>query len=1122
MKPTASPRADSPGGIGIESAIRLGGLLFALLVAAATLAHVLSLERTIESEVEGRARTLSRILAKEVNRTFASIQSGIDQIDEPLRTALGDATPEAAQTVLESALRANSLIRELAVVAADGQVIASSRRRERALRLTGLDFQTHARDGRLRLGLPTEGRTITDGKTPRQGQAYARQGYLTLTRSLGAGETSAQIVAILGADSLLNELRFVAADDTEVLSVFRYDGQLLATSATLVLERNSPQPIFRQFLPHRETGQFIDTLGDGSRWLAHFETTADFPAVVEVRIARASLTERRWREFSVPLLVMTSILIAVYFYTRLALRALKRRRLFEERAASQERRLRNILANAADGIVTIDAQGVVRDFNQAAERIFGVSAAEAIGRTFDEVMPASNAGGHQANVMRYLGTGKSSVMGRGRTMKAVRRDGQPIEVHLAVSEVVDQGERLFTGIVRDITETRQAEERFKTLFERSGEPHLLFDDNGLVDCNQAALALLGVAERAAVIGRPLADLAGDDGLASSLSIETAVRDARRDGSRRLETQARRPDGTAVPVEMTITPIRLTGRDALLVAWHDVADRQRYEAELRRARDEAQSAARTKASFLAMMSHELRTPLTGVIGMSELLADTRLDDEQRRLVGVLHGSATSLLTVVNDVLDFSKIEAGKLTLEAIPFDPAGVARDVVDLLSSAASGRGNLLIADWPAGTLPHLLGDPTRLRQILYNLVGNAIKFTEGGRITLSIQAQPVPGGQCRMRFAVSDTGIGIAADVLPTLFTPFRQADSTTTRRFGGTGLGLAICRHLVNAMNGQIEARSLPGEGSTFEFWIELPVVAGALPAPADAAPAAVSTTPQGLSILLAEDNPTNQLLLATRLRRAGHRVDIVDNGLKAVERLSEGEPGYDIVLMDMQMPVLDGASATRAIRGLPGARGRIPVLALTADALPESRQRYMDAGLTDYLTKPVNWAALEGALARHTRTAREAGNAMTHAVPANAVTDAPAPSSSGRVQSAAPAAAADVDPARILAADADKVDATRIDLGDDAFQEIANIFWNKCATDLAACRDAAERQDLAALRAAAHSLKGASGSLGFEALAALVDRLQHLPPDTALGLIEALERIAAHLRSHYQPERATSAGW
>ncbi|HPU53557.1 MAG TPA: ATP-binding protein, partial [Burkholderiaceae bacterium] len=639
--------------------------------------------------------------------------------------------------------------------------------------------------------------------------------------------------------------------------------------------------------------------------------------------------------------------------------------------------------------------------------------------------------------------------------------------------------------------------------KRSGEPHLLFDGRGLADCNDAALALLGAGERSGVLGLPLAGLVCASDPTGSIDLEEAIAGARREGVRRIEARARRIDGQTVPVEMTITPIRLAGNEALLVAWHDIADRQRYEQELRRARDEAQSAVHAKASFLAMMSHELRTPMTGVIGMSELLADTRLDDEQRRLVSVLNNSAHSLLTVVNDVLDFSKIEAGKLALESIDFDPVAVVREVIDLLSSAASGRGNLLEQQAPDQTGLRVTGDPTRLRQILFNLVGNAIKFTERGRITVSVEAQAAAPESLRLAFEVRDTGIGIPPEVLPTLFAPFQQADSSTTRRFGGTGLGLAICRHLVTAMHGEIGVTSVPGEGSCFAFSIELPRAAEAPAGHRTAAPVSESGAGIGLDILLAEDNPTNQLLLATRLRRAGHRVEVVENGALAVERVQEHD--FDIVLMDMQMPVLDGSGATRAIRALDGEKGQVPVLALTADALPEFRSRYMDSGLNDYLTKPVDWKALESALVRHARAPR-----------------APAPGTERQAEIAAsdntaaraqptPAASA-IDPAAVVAEDSERVAMMRADLGEETFVEILDIFWEKSATDLSDLALALAKGDAASARAAAHSMKGALGGMGFEAAARIADRLQHGKPDMVADELAALRAVLALMRESY----------
>ncbi|MGA8893555.1 MAG: ATP-binding protein [Anaeromyxobacteraceae bacterium] len=422
-------------------------------------------------------------------------------------------------------------------------------------------------------------------------------------------------------------------------------------------------------------------------------------------------------------------------------------------------------------------------------------------------------------------------------------DGSPMVVYLAVSEVIEGGHHYFTGIVRDVTAVQEAEERFRTFFQRSGEPHLLFDQTGLVDCNEAALALLGATGHADVIGKRLADLgSGAPGGAGEAASEAA--------------------------------------------------------------------ALAKSSFLATMSHELRTPMTGIIGMIELLGDTPTSPEQRRFVDALEGSARSLLRVLNDVLDYSKIEAGKLELEEVDFDPREVAQEVVDLLGHAASRRGNDLRTEWGVHGIPRVHGDPTRLRQVLVNLVGNAVKFTERGTITLGVWAVPDPAGDVvSFRFEVRDTGLGIPPDVVPTLFRPFQQADSSTTRRFGGTGLGLAICRRLV-----------------------------------------------------VAEDDAVNRLLIGTRLRRLAHRVTLVEDGRQAVDAVRNGD--FDVVLMDMQMPELDGAGATREIRRMTGPEAHVPIGALTADALPEFREHYMASGLDDYLTKPVDWDALERVLQRYGR--------------------------------------------------------------------------------------------------------------------------------------------------------------
>ena len=956
--PPAIARPRRPGEV-----LRYASLAFVAVVLVATGSHVAQLWRAMRSDAEADRATYSRILAKEVNRNIAVIRSQMEAVDQKVVDALGAGRTAEAQASLAQVTRENALVREFAAVAPDGRILASSNASHTGLTLSGYDFLSAPRDGRIHVGRAVEGRSLATGGPAREGRGFARAGFFTVSRPASATPGSPLLVAVIGSDSLLNELQRMAGDP-ETVVVMRYDGEILAASSDEALSPRESDPIFTRFLPDRESAPFDVEDADGSRWLAHFATAEEFPVLVETRIPVTTVVSRWRAELIFPLVLLGLTLGAVWIYGRLLSGSMRKLDASVEHAEAQERRLRNIIGSAADGIVTIDERGIIREYNQAAETIFQVPAAEAVGRPIADLLPPELAG-HQAYVERYLRTGHATIIGHGRTLETRRRNGKPMVVHLAVSEVVDQGERYFTGIVRDVTEVREAEQRFRTLFQRSGEPHLLFDATGLVDCNDAALRLLGASTPADVLGKRLEDLAAPGPGAGSFTSPEVLRGieevARREGVARLEWTARTLDGRPVPVEMTLTPIRLAEHDAMLVSWHDIAERRRYEQELRSARDEAESAALAKSSFLAMMSHELRTPMTGMIGMIELLAETSTSGEQRRFVSALDTSAKSLLRVLNDVLDFSKIEAGHLRLEEVDFDPLVVAREVVEIFGNAASRKGNEIRTAWNAAEIPRVSGDPTRLRQLLFNLVGNAVKFTERGVITLGISRLPgADGAGVPLRFEVRDTGLGIPPDVLPSLFHPFRQADSSTTRRFGGTGLGLAICRRLADAMGGEIGVESEPGKGST--FWFELRMKHAAAPQPAaeqDPAPAPTGPDVGAMRILVAEDNAVNRLLISTRLRRAGHHVVLVEDGVQAVQAVKDGD--FDLVLMDMQMPELDGAGATRQIRQLPGDRARVPIVALTADALPEFREHYMKSGLDDYLTKPVDWPALERVLHR-----------------------------------------------------------------------------------------------------------------------------------------------------------------
>ena len=374
---------------------------------------------------------------------------------------------------------------------------------------------------------------------------------------------------------------------------------------------------------------------------------------------------------------------------------------------------------------------------------------------------------------------------------------------------------------------------------------------------------------------------------------------------------------------------------------------------------ALDANRAKSAFLAAMSHEVRTPMNGVVGMTELLLTTALDTEQRRSTLMIQRSALSLLRILNDILDFSKIEAGQMAMERAPFDVPQAIEETLQLLRPQAEQRGLSLTVESSDDVPTGLVGDAVRFRQLLTNLVGNAIKFTPAGHVTVRVTRTAAPE---RLHVAVEDTGIGIAADTLPRLFEPFLQADDTTTRRFGGTGLGLAIVRRLCELMGGSCGAESVEGVGSTFWFALplELPAVPVAVPAARDV-PAPTTAARQPLRVLVAEDDAINRAVCRGFLRTLGHECTLVENGLQAVAALHAAHT-FDLVIMDWQMPELDGLEATRRVRQAEGGSDRrVPILALTANALVGDRERCLDAGMDDFLSKPFQLQDLDDLLER-----------------------------------------------------------------------------------------------------------------------------------------------------------------
>ncbi len=543
------------------------------------------------------------------------------------------------------------------------------------------------------------------------------------------------------------------------------------------------------------------------------------------------------------------------------------------------------------------------------------------------------------------------------------------------------------------------------------------------------------------------------------------------GFARFETQQRTRDGASLPVEITIYhQAARAGLPPILITFcTDVSARREQQQALLRAKEAAEAASVAKSAFLANMSHEIRTPLNAVIGLADVLRRGQVTDAQREQLTKIDSAGRHLLSLINDILDLAKIEAGRLEIAQQDFHLPALMDSVLSMVRGPATQRGLALSVD--VGTVPVWLnGDPVRLRQALLNFAGNAVKFTEKGSVLLKAEVERESGDALVLRFEVCDTGIGVAQDKLALLFHEFEQADASLRRRFAGTGLGLAITRRLAQLMGGEVGVTSTPGQGSRFWFTAHLRRGHGELQAPPTEAPDEAGAWRQLASlharVLLAEDNPVNREVTLSLLDGSELVVDVAADGVEAVQLA--GQRRYDLVLMDMQMPRMDGLAATQALRRLPG-WGTVPIVALTANAFAEDRSACLDAGMNDFMAKPVSAANLYAVLLRWLAPAAPA-SASAAAEGGGAATTPDA--TDGVLQRLAGLERVDV--ARGVAALLGRR---------DRYVDLVGRFLRGQRPTLGDIESALARGDLATARFSTHSLKGAAATLGFDGLSALL---------------------------------------
>ncbi|MFD1258045.1 ATP-binding protein [Mucilaginibacter terrae] len=547
----------------------------------------------------------------------------------------------------------------------------------------------------------------------------------------------------------------------------------------------------------------------------------------------------------------------------------------------------------------------------------------------------------------------------------ITEKGNETWVRTSGKAIFEQGKAVkLYGVFQDITEQKMAEEKLKVIFECSTDAHLLFGKQGIIDCNNAAIEMLCCQDKAHLLTQHPAVFSPayqPDGRRSNEKSVEMDRLGYEKGYHQFEWLHKRMNGEEFPVLVTLSPVSIQGESALLVVWHDITDRKKAEQELIRAKELAEQAVIAKSQFLSTMSHEIRTPMNAVIGFTNLLLQTELNEQQTQYLNVLKFSGENLLVLINDILDFSKIEEGKIDFEEVDFNMEELLDNIRQAMLHRAEEKGLQLKLFVDKDLSLSVTGDPVRLSQIMTNLVANAIKFTSAGKVTISASVSSKEHNSLTIDFEIADTGIGIPQEKQEFIFERFSQASSDTTRKYGGTGLGLTITKKLIEMQGGNISVSSEVDKGSVFSFSLSFKRSDQVLVKSVKVPLLNSYSSLKGIRVLMAEDNEINIMLVRQFMKLWDVECDIAYNGAMAVQQVQLKD--YDMVLMDLEMPEMDGYQAAAAIRQLDGEIYKsIPILALTASAMLEIKDKAFEYGMNDYISKPFKPEDLYGKIKQY----------------------------------------------------------------------------------------------------------------------------------------------------------------